>query len=194
MNQNAQDKWPKVTRNNMRIASGGYINFARPELASIAATDIAIGLSNTCRFGGQLDEWYSVAEHSLLCLTVARYLGCSLEEQRSVLMHDAAEAFVGDMPSPLKLMLPGYSRIERDVDWTIKKRFRLLLSNPDVVKQIDLMLLRLEKEHFFGNQDQWHLLDSVRDVSDVVTIRNLGRAEAREQFLDAMLALGIENA
>lgn len=78
----------------------------RPE--DVCLEDIAHGLSQECRYQGQC-RWYSVAEHSVWVMCRVRELTCGLPDQtgilRSALFHDAAESFVGDIPSPMKKFL-----------------------------------------------------------------------------------------
>ena len=186
------NKLPPVTASKVKLYSGEYFDYSKPDETPITMVDVAVGLSNVCRFAGQLEQFYSVAEHSVICLAIARLLGCSLEEKRAVLLHDAAECVMGDMPTPLKILLPGYKAIEKTVDASIRKRFGIGVF--PVVKQIDLMALRAEKETLKGGQDKWHLLEGVRDVSDRVSVQCLTPATACHDFLDAALALGLIDA
>ena len=178
-----------ITGNFIKLFSEGYFDFTNPESSNIAIEDIAVGLSNTCRFAGQLEKFYSVAEHSLHCLSVAIEMGCTISEKRAVFMHDAAEAYVGDVPSPLKILLPEYKLIENRIEAVIFDRFNLEKS--PVVKQIDLMLLRAEKQEFMGGQDEWHCLEGIADCSSVIDIQCLSPAEARKRFLIEANFLGL---
>ena len=107
-----------------------------------ALEDIAHGLSLTCRFSGQCRRFYSVAEH---CLHVA-----DLAPQRYkafALLHDAAEAYICDIPGPLKSLCSEYRDIEWDVEHSIYDQ--LLGSVPSVtarriIKRIDRRLLKAE--------------------------------------------------
>jgi hypothetical protein len=66
----------------------------------------------TCRFGGQCRDFYSVAQHAVLVSHIMDYNGGNPFEG---LMHDASESFVLDMPTPIKKMLPDYTKLEKDL-------------------------------------------------------------------------------
>lgn len=98
----------------------------RPE--EIHAVDIAHQLSMTCRYGGAVDHFYSVAEHSVL---LAEYAMEQWPEDHgfhlAVLLHDAAEAYICDIPRPLKhsLAMAGYRSIEAGVEDAIDAAYHL---------------------------------------------------------------------
>ncbi len=117
----------------------------RPEDLDIG--DIAHALSYLCRFGGHCTHFYSVAEH---CVRVSRAIedhGGTREEAFAGLMHDAAEAYIGDMTRPLKQApeLAGYKLVEQLIEAAIAERFRLPRVMPPIVKRFDLVLLSTEK-------------------------------------------------
>lgn len=145
-------------------ASGRHIDLANigSENNIITLHDVAHGLAKQCRFNGQIDRFYSVAEHSIL---VSRLVPKKLAIYG--LLHDAAEAFLGDIVTPLKAMITGYDEIERKllqhivhqlgVDW------RPFISQFDqqFIKQADLQALKLEKETFYINEPEWPYLHGV---------------------------------
>lgn len=85
--------------------TGRKVNLLDPQVETISLEDIAIGLSNVCRFCGQLDRHYSVAEHSI-CVAHSAYLttGCPVIALQG-LLHDASEAYMGDCPTPVKQLI-----------------------------------------------------------------------------------------
>lgn len=93
----------------IETASGGQIDLSDPDPAEIKLSDIATGLAHTCRFGGQCQQFYSVADH-------ARFVSAELNGPRMQLLglfHDAAEAYLGDVPRPLKTSLDRINTIEQ---------------------------------------------------------------------------------
>lgn len=138
------------------IRSGSYFSFVEPEKSTFTLDDIALTLSRICRYGGHIDRHYSVAQHSVLT--------SYLVEDRfkfSALMHDAAEAFTGDIPSPLKMLLPDFRAIELRVEKVIFERFGVMFPLPPEVKAADKMMLAIEKRDVVRNDDFWPYLEGV---------------------------------
>src|SRR3984957_18331875 len=115
----------------------------RPE--QICIEDIAHGLSMLCRFAGQCRFFFSVAEHSI---AVAHLLPANLKLEG--LLHDASEAYLADLPRPVKVGLPEYNAIEAAVEEVIAQKFALAFPTPSQVKTADNALLRNEVFTFFG--------------------------------------------
>lgn len=130
------------TKDCIRTVSGKFVNVFEPEPDMICIEDIAHALSHMCRFGGHLPKFYSVAQHSLLCAEVA-------EPQHTLqaLMHDAAEAYLLDIPSPIKNRLPEYKRIEDNLMQLIAEKYGFDYPLSDEVKKIDRQMLEYEYEH-----------------------------------------------
>ncbi len=112
-----------------------------PRKKDVCLEDIAHALSLLCRFGGHCREFYSVAQHSVL---VAAH--CPVGMRAQGLMHDATEAYLVDVPRPIKKHLGGYSDIERGLACVIGKRFGLELADlPAEVHEADNRALRTEQ-------------------------------------------------
>ena len=132
------------------LQSGNYFNFVDPEGSDFTIEDIAHGLAMTSRFGGQCKRFYSVAEHSFCAAwQVAPQFAFA------ALMHDAAEAFIGDIPRPLKMILPDYKHIEERIESAVLGRFGIETPLPDEVKAIDLAMLATEQRQVMDNYDDW---------------------------------------
>ncbi len=105
--------------------------------------DIAHALSMQCRYAGHCVRFYSVAEHSVL---VARYLMARRYRDRGVtartgLMHDATEAYLVDVPRPVKRFLAGYKEAESNVWAAVAARFDLPVDMPKAVHDADNRIL-----------------------------------------------------
>lgn len=131
-------------------ASGRPIYIDRPDPAAVHIEDIAHALARICRFGGHLKvEHYSVAQHSegvsRVCKPAHALLG---------LLHDSAEAYVGDMIRPLKQLLPAYKEIERGWERAIGERFGLgdqLANLPADIKEADEIMLATERRDLLSD-------------------------------------------
>lgn len=158
-------------------ASGAHFNFMDPDPETIHLNDIAHALSHCCRFAGHTSAFYSVAQHSVLVSNeVAK------DFRLDALMHDAAEAYLGDMTSPLKRMLPQYKAIEHNVEQAIRYRFGLRLDLPPDIKRADLRLLATERREFMTDQlASWEILEGVTPLPSRITA--LEPAAAKQVFL-----------
>jgi hypothetical protein len=135
-----------TTPHTIRTAKGLLFRFDRPTPDMIDIDDIAGALSRIQRFGGHADRFISVAEHSV-SVSTELLDGRGITDLRlQGLMHDAAEAYVGDVVSPLKAMLPDFRRIEEAVWAAIAKRFSLPLELSSWVKVADMAALKREAE------------------------------------------------
>ena len=130
----------------MQTRNGGAYYFLAPDQSDMAIEDIARALSMQCRFNGHTEFFYSVAQHSVYVSQLLEEWGASREVVLCGLMHDASEAFLGDMVSPLKEMLPTYRFLEWQCHLAIAERFRLLKPWPEVVKDADLAMLDAERD------------------------------------------------
>lgn len=133
----------------IQLHSGGYINLLHPKPEDIHIGDIAHALSNICRFNGQTSHFYSVAQHSVLTSILVEDKSLAL----SALMHDAAEAYIGDVTSPLKKLLPEYRKIEANLESVIAERFGLSKTKPAAVTKADLIALVTEKRDLMISTD-----------------------------------------
>lgn len=154
----------------IRLESGRYLDLLAPDPDDILLADIAGALSRICRFGGHVREFYSVAEHSWHCADQALADGLPVPVQRLALLHDAAEAYVGDLVKPLKVLLPDYVAIERRLDAVIRERFALpdATEAVEAVKELDRAMLIAERRALFtADTVTWTGEAEVRQLSRV---------------------------
>jgi hypothetical protein len=86
----------------IQTLSGRRVNPFDASPADIDPADIAQALSNLCRFGGHSRAFYSVAQHSVIVSDLLADTGAAPDAVLAALLHDAAEAYLGDLPHPLK--------------------------------------------------------------------------------------------
>lgn len=127
-----------------------------PREEDIDIEDIAHALSLISRFGGHSDRYISVATHSLNVLW-----GVFSKEQKDIkllktaLLHDAAKAYLGDIPRPIKYSLPVFKEIENSLWTVIARKFDLYDPIPNIIKEIDNRVLSTEKHLFFSRSEDW---------------------------------------
>lgn len=131
----ANDNKPR-TGEFMQTFSGRKFWPLDPREEDVHIEDIAHSLAHQCRYGGHCERFYSVAEHSVL---MARAIGRNAGLY--ALLHDAAEAYVADVPRPLKRHLVGYKEAEDRVLSLVLKRFGLRSEMPPEVKLADERIL-----------------------------------------------------
>ncbi len=129
------------TKSSISITGGQFFDLLAPEKSEYSIDVIATALANLCRYTGHVTRFYSVAEHSVLVSKICPPL-YALEG----LLHDASEAFVGDVSSPLKKLLPAYQQIEDNIQEDIAKRFNLVYPFPECIHRADKQLYWSERK------------------------------------------------
>lgn len=134
--------------------SGRPFDILDPKPEQVSLYDIAHSLAFLCRFNGHVPTFYSVAEH---CLRVAEWLEERNEPAEVVLtglLHDASEAYVGDMTRPLKRteQMAAYVAAEERVQEVISQALGGLYPYPDIVHEADIEVYRWEVENIRGRK------------------------------------------
>lgn len=128
----------------LQTYTGKMFHPFNPSLDEIDILDIAHALSNICRFGGHCRMFYSVAQHSVLA---SQYI--SEEFALHALLHDASEAYLVDIPRPVKLHLQDYIEVEHNLERVISEKFDIDCHVPEV-KEVDNRLLVTEQRDLLG--------------------------------------------
>ena len=178
--------------NNTIITSTGlYFDYGNPLPEQINIKDIAKSLSNTCRYGGHCD-FYSVAEHSVNCVILANNEGLGHGILMHILMHDAQEAYIGDMPKPLKIMMPEFQRLEEWIEKAVRSKFDISNDYEKIIKKFDLQMLKAEKRYLFpDDKELWFGFDLIEDVN--IEINCLSPSEAEKRFIGAFNQLSLND-
>ena len=137
----------------IRTNSGIYMNVFEPTPEMVCIEDIAHALTYQCRFGGHLTKFYSVAQHSLNC----SYLINNDKNKLAALLHDASEAYLLDIPSPIKKGLSNYKEIEDKLMTVIAEKFGFDFPLHDEVKESDKIMLELEWDCLMLGKDSHKL-------------------------------------
>ena len=168
----------------MQTYTGGVFYPLDPDPGSIRVEDIAGALSKTCRFNGHCLRFYSVAEH---CLHIAERAPDHLK--LTALLHDASEAYLGDVIRPLKPRLTNYAEIEDRLMTIIAKKFRFPWPSEEI-KKLDTAILGDERQQIMAKTDIAAAAWGNPLPPLGVTIACWSPAEANQRFLDAFYFYG----
>lgn len=160
----------------MQTFSGRRFYPLAPKAADVELADVAHGLAMVCRYGGHARKFYSVAEHCVLVSEFvelhARNAGRSPEDVKRLaqlaLMHDSAEAYIGDMIRPLKHQpeMSEFRRAEAAIEIAIAEAFKLRWTPEahEIVKRIDDRILVDEISHLMP-EPEMYLRPWLQDMS-----------------------------
>lgn len=179
-----------MTNDFITTATGRRFHFENPQPDEIDIADIAYSLSNTNRWGGHSYPAFNVAQHSVMVADALLRNGASQIIQLQGLMHDAAEAYLGDVPTPIKRMLPEYMAMEILVTDAIFQKWRIPMPLDHQVHLQDVEIRRWEYRD---------LMPEVRGVEPLVvphpTLKVWTRLESETAFIgrfyDLALALDL---
>ena len=174
-------------------STGKWFDILRPDPSLIDLRDIASALSKLCRFGGHCQQFYSVAEHSILAAKMMRQRnGGNPALIRWALLHDASEAYVVDIPRPAKRQLTEYMKIEDAIQRAVADRFGLQWPIPQEVHEVDHDILSLELRAYMPAQPG-HLLPRLPalGLADGLPVEPLLPRMAEMAFLEEAKAIGI---
>jgi len=199
------DKSNAPPRAWQRMLSGRRLDLLDPSPLDVEIRDIAHGLARVARWNGQTvgDHAFSVAQHSLLVLDIAREIDPRMDAQASlvVLLHDAPEYVIGDMISPFKAIIgDSYKSVEHRILGAIHIRFGLPPTPSarvaKLAKRADQIAAYIEATNLagFGAHEARKFFAEPRNLGDVTRfdVTPLPTSEAETRFLEKFFAL--ENA
>lgn len=138
------------TTDKIRLHSGKYMDPLNPKIDDIDINDIAHGLSMQCRFGGHTKIFYPISEHSIWVS-----LHCPPDLQLAALLHDASEAYLLDIPSPVKSRIPGYKEAEDNLMRIIAEKFQFEYPLHPKIKEEDQKALQWEWNKIVIGDKTW---------------------------------------
>lgn len=127
------------TEGRIRTYSGFYIDPLNPNPDAINIQDIAHALTNQCRFAGHTQRRFSVAQHSIMVAD-----SVPDKHKLAALLHDASEAYLLDIPTPVKAQLSGYMEAEERLMQVIAKKFGFTYPLHMSIKEADKNALEWE--------------------------------------------------
>jgi 5'-deoxynucleotidase YfbR-like HD superfamily hydrolase len=162
----APDHAPPAPGPYLQTVSGRWVNPFDPDPEQLEIGDIARALANQCRFGGHCRVFYSVAQHSVIVSELVEARGGDAEDVFAALMHDAGEAYLGDMPHPLKHRSPlgaAFKEAENHLERALQDHFAIKPGVPEI-KRADRALLATERRAFSAETWHWPELEGVEPV------------------------------
>lgn len=149
MNRDKLMKYERELRekNTMETVTGRVISLVNPNPDDIVLNDVCQGLAFECRYAGQIPYFYSVAEHTMIVTQLAPD-----PLKPAAIVHDFSEAFIKDVISPLKSLLPDYKELERIWMRAICQRFNVHPEALEAVKEYDKAAFEMEYEFFYNSR------------------------------------------
>ena len=175
----------------MLTATGRKVYPAALEPQDIQIEDLAAHLAKICRFTGACRIMWSVAEHSMLVADIlaARYPR-DHQLQLCGLLHDAPEAYLQDLATPVKAQLDVYAAMERAAWWAVAERFGLPMQQPNEVKHADLIALATERRDLMpAHKEPWSVLEGIAPLPERIGQREQSWRVAEAQFLQCFKKL-----
>lgn len=178
----------------IKTASEHLIDLEQPHSVDIEIGDIAKGLSQVNRYGGQTYRPYSVAQHSVYVSYaypdfMSKYRDWVLTPSAwgqvalAGLMHDASEAYIGDVMKPLKEAMPQYRRIEANLMEAIAQRFNINRDFLAAVHEVDVRVCVNEMNVLYRTGPYPHLQAKYPDGIPGLQIEPVTAVEAEQIFL-----------
>lgn len=171
----------------MQSNYGNKIYPLDPNPDEIHIEDITNCLSKICRYAGHTNEFYSVAEHSTIMARVFP------EHAKIALLHDAAEAYFGDLPRPIKSMIPEFKKYEHKMLNCIFEKFNVgttVEESADIIEEMDIYMLAME---FYSPKVMYNpkVLAPWECIADISPPFNLIRglpSQAAKDVLESMIS------
>lgn len=179
----------------METVSGKHVSPVNTDLSQIDIDDIAHGLSLSCRWAGQCDIPFTIAQHSMGVATLSKK--CF---KLQGLLHDATEAYLTDIPTPFKPLMPEYKKLEASLWKAIAERFGVPEELHESVKLADRIMLMSERDVLkrrAGAREKWapDYEDAPRKygVVDHLVTWNETWEQSKAHYLEAFYAYGGRN-
>lgn len=186
---------PSRIGGSIQTFTGGIFYPLDPRVEEINLQDVAHGLSHKARFTGHTRCFYSTAEHAVRVSKCVEMLGGSLMQQYVGLHHDDSDAYIPDVPTPLKVLpeFQFFREVEKKIEHACYQKFGCIVDDYSVVKKADIVLLLTEKRDLMPKINQnWGKFE-FEPIPAPYRIRPWSPTKAKEKYLarhtDLSLAL-----
>lgn len=167
-----------MSYNYIETFTNKQYHFMNPSVSEVCIEDISQALSMSCRYSGHVKSFYSVAEHC--CIISDKILDLTGDKSQAydALMHDASEAYLNDIPRPIKPHLDNYLSIEGMAERCIQKALHCNPMN-NLIAELDKNIVRDEAVQLFNSIPSW-----VNDYESIgITVLSLTPEDAKREFL-----------
>ena len=158
-----------------RKLNGKIIDLEHIREDEIHIKEIAHALSMQCRYNGQISSFYSVAQHSIIVASYIQKMTQDYEIALCGLLHDAGEAYIGDVIAPLKNRLPLVKEIEDKLLGKILTKYGLkqtYIKNKKIVDGIDKHIYKKEVKYFFEGAENLCFYDD-KPIENIKTLKRM---------------------
>ena len=161
----------------MQVSSGRAFWPFDPRPEEIDIEDIAHALAHQCRYAGHTSQFYSVAEHSYFLS-----YHVSIEHALAALMHDSSEAYLVDIPSPLKRYMVDYRQHESALMSILAELFGFEWPLPREVESMDKRILLNERDQFMRRPPMPWFDEDLEPIPEL-TLYGWNPPEAKRWFI-----------
>jgi hypothetical protein len=144
-----------ISKTSILTYTGRFIDPCDPDPNSINIVDIAHALGNSCRYGGHCPRFYSVAEHSVFVKNLMVKANKDFMARFAGLMHDAEEAYLMDLPTPIKRNFPSFVEAGVNLRRVIFEKFNIPWELYDEVGDFDKEAYAQERTRLWS-KGNWH--------------------------------------
>ena len=165
--------------------TGEHFDPLNPDMTKIKGEDAAHALSLICRGNGHVRSFFSVGQHCINCCKEAMERGYSDRVALACLVHDASEAYMSDVPRPLKQLMPEYIEVEDALLEVIYMRFlgdSITKEEKALVKEIDDVMLYYDMKELLGET----VKDKAPDVKISLSYEERRCAEVEKEYLELL--------
>ena len=159
------------------LQSGEFYSYTKPKSNKFTIEDVALSLSNLCRYSGQVSKFYSIAQHAYL-------VSYAVDQEYALdgLCHDNVEAFMVDVPTPLKTLLPEYKMLEAQHEAEMFRRLKLEYPMNPAVHKADFAVFCAEVRDMKPKHTHWDRFNTA-DVGHIPHIIPWTSEKSRKMFL-----------